>query len=88
MAEADRPRDELVEDRRLKLQPEEFGVVREQRGIQIALDRGQVKRVVLKAGMVAHHQKCKDGEQGQQQQICGREIALAQPTAGRILRRF
>ncbi len=76
-AEADRECDEFIEDGSLELKPEKFRIMRKQHRIQIALDGGEVKRVVLKARMVAHDQESKSGEQGQQCQICGGEIALA-----------
>ena len=88
MAKADRAGDEFVEDGGLKLQAEEFRVVRKQGRVQIALDRGQVKRVVLKAWVVSHDEEGEHGERGQQQQIRGGEIVRAQPTPGRVLRRF
>jgi hypothetical protein len=88
MREAYRPRDQLVEDGGLKLQPEEFRIMREQGGIQIALDRGQVERVVLKTGMVAHYQKRKNGQQGQQEQIRRGKVARAQWTRARVYGRL
>ena len=57
--------DQFVEDGCLKLNAEEIGIVRKERRIQIALDRGEVERVVFQAGMVAHHQRRQQGEQRQ-----------------------
>jgi hypothetical protein len=36
----------------LELEAEEIGVVREESGIEVALDGGEVVRVVFEAGMV------------------------------------
>jgi hypothetical protein len=88
MADADGECDELVEDGGLKLEAEEFRIMRKQGRIEIPLDRRQVKRVVFKARMVAHQEDGKHGERGQQSQIRGRGIALVPWPDGRILRSF
>jgi hypothetical protein len=51
----------------LKLKPEEVGIVRVKRWIQIAFHRGQIDAVVFDAWMVAHHGEAEDcKKQGQQ----------------------
>ena len=57
MSYANEGGDQLVEDCCLKLQAEEIGVVREKRGVQIALDGREVKGVVFQAGMIAEDQE-------------------------------
>ena len=58
-------RDELIEDRRLKLQAEKICIVRKQGRVQIPLDGRQVERVVFEAGMVAHDRGRPTAEYGE-----------------------
>ena len=68
-----RPADELrhpcVKECGFELQPEEFSVVREERGIQVRLDGRQIERVVLEPRMVAHDQEPKRRKQQSSQKI-------------------
>ena len=81
MRQTNRERDEFIEDRSLKLQPEEIRIMGKQRWVQISLDGRQVKRVIFQPRMVAHDQKGAYGQSGQQGKIleCGTagfELAL------------
>src|SRR5579862_2693766 len=84
MSQANGKRDELVEDGRLKLQAEEFRIVREESRIQISFDGGKIKSVILEPRVVAHHKKCDRGESEEQRQIRGGRITSAEFGAGRI----
>ena len=75
MSDTGRERDEFVEDGGLELDGEEFGVVREERGIQITLDGREVKGVVFEAGMISHDEEGDDGEQEYEREIWERPIA-------------
>src|SRR5579864_7086921 len=69
MSHANRRRDELVEDRRLKLQTEKISVVRKEGRIQVMLDGSQIKRVVLEPRVVAHNQECNHREEQDRREI-------------------
>ena len=75
MSDAGRERDEFVKDGGLELDGEEFGVVREERGIQIAFDGCEVEGVVFKAGMISHDEEGDDGEQEYERELWERPIA-------------
>src|SRR5579864_4280779 len=77
MDEANGKGDEFIEDGGLKLQAEEIRIMREQDGVQISLDGRQIKRVVLKARVIAHYQHGPHSECGQQRQVRGGGIASA-----------
>ena len=58
-----------VEDCGLHLQLEEFRVVRKKSRIQVGFDRSQVDPVVLKAGVIAHHQESQRREEQNPRQL-------------------
>ena len=64
MRAAQRKRDQLVENGRLKLNTKKIGIVREQRWIEVALDGSKVESIILQAGVVSLNQ---DGKRGEQQ---------------------
>ena len=68
MAQANGKCNEFIEDGGLKLQAEEIDIVRKQCGIKIPLDRCQIKRVILKARMIAQQHYGPHGECCQQRQ--------------------
>jgi len=65
VGKADGGGDELVEDGGLELEAEEIGIVGEERGIEVALDGGEVESVVFETGVVALDG---DGGSGDEQQ--------------------
>jgi hypothetical protein len=65
VAQPDGARNQLVKDSRLKLQSEEFEVVRIQIGIDVALDGREIDAIVLNPGVIAVDEQ---GEQGQDKQ--------------------
>ena len=69
MTKTYRRRDNLIEDRCLKLQSKELGIMWEQSRIQIPLDGGKVERVVLKSRMIAHDNNGKYSESGEQREV-------------------
>ena len=75
MTKTYRRRDNLIEDRCLKLQSKELGIMWEQSRIQIPLDGGKVERVVLKSRMVAHDNNGKYSESGEQREVFRWRIA-------------
>ena len=53
MSEADRFRNQFVEDGGLELQAEEIGVMGEKSRVEVSLDGGEVEGIVFQTGMVA-----------------------------------
>ena len=88
VGDPDGERDQLVEDRRLKLQAKKIGVMRKERRVEVALDGSEVERIILKPGMVAHHYECKYCESAEERQIAQREIAASRRRSGRMDRIF
>ena len=59
----DRGCNHLIEDGSLQLNREELRIVREQRGIQIMLDGGEVNFIIFRAGMVSGNHHAQGGQQ-------------------------
>ena len=75
----DRVGNHFIEDGSLQLNREEFRIVREQRWIQIMLDRSEVDFIVFRAGMVPGDQHAKSGEQQQNRSVPKQRIVFQRP---------
>ena len=76
MCGPDRSCNHLIEDGGLQLNREELRIVREQRGVQVMLDRGKVDFIVFRARMVSGHHDAKGGQQQQNRGVPKQRIVF------------
>jgi len=65
MREPNEARNPIIENRGLQLYAEEVRIVRIERGVQIALNCGQINAIVFRTRVISHHREGQERE-GQQ----------------------
>ena len=68
MGQTDEGCDNLVEERRLQLDSKELGIMRVERGVEIAFYRGEIDTVVFEPGVITHHHEGQNRKEKYQQE--------------------